>query len=183
MKYLLESWKAYTEDLSKKEKDKRRKKKLHPSYIASDEIVPPELQRLGRGIITASNDAHDADGLFSDLSTDGSYSDGAKQGERKGKTRGASQSRCGRKKRPDGHKYKCKDGTLREDELELPTDIDAAYIKGTVEQAVKKAVKAALMDRSHSSGSFNLQRCLRTINAVNKSEDGKLNDKPKKTQS
>jgi hypothetical protein len=182
MKYLLESWKVYTEKLSKAEKKKRHLKRLHPAHQSPDDIIPPELDRLARGVISDANDMFDKEGRFSNNSTDGSYSSAGKQGERSGKKRGRSQSPCGRKKRPDGHKYKCKDGTLREDELEAPDDItgdvDRAYLKATVERAVSAAITKALRDVSKSSG-CSFQQCLRLINAVNRSEDGKLYDKPK----
>tara|TARA_R110000796_G_scaffold251236_2_gene382183 strand:+ start:252 stop:815 length:564 start_codon:yes stop_codon:yes gene_type:complete len=181
MKHLLESWKSYSEQISRKEIERRRKKKLFTGYTDRDDIVPADLQALGRGIITASNDAHNEDGEFSDYKTDGSYSQDRKQGERKGNKRTGSRSPCGRRKAADGHKYKCKDGTLREDDLGRPDDIDAAYIKATVEQAVKKAVTAALQDMSRKTGGRSLSSCLRMVNAVNRSEDGKLYDQsPKK---
>jgi len=182
MKHLLESWKVYQEKLSKAEKKKRYKKKLFPAYQSKDDLVPVELQRLARGIISDANDMFDKDGRFSSGTDDGSYSEDGKQGERKGYKRGRSQAPCGRKKRPDGHKYKCKDGTLREDELEAANDnqptIDRAYLKATIERAVVAAVTKALKDVSKSSG-CSIQQCLRLINAVNRSEDGKLYDKPK----
>lgn len=179
MKYLIESWREYNEQLSRKEKHKRKMKKLFTGYTDGEDIVPAELKALGRGIITASNDKHDEDGLFAADNTDGSYSDDGKQGERKGKRRIRSNSPCGRRKRPDGSQVKCKDGTLREDDLGLPDGMDAAYIKATVEQAVKKAVRSLLDDINQNTGGCSLNQCLRMYNAVNRSEKGKLFDKPK----
>jgi hypothetical protein len=183
MKHLLESWKSYSEQISRKEKERRRKKKLLPGYTDKDDIVPADLQRLGRGIISAGNDAHNEDGEFATDKSDGSFSQDGKQGERKGNKRGRSRAPCGRLKAKDGHKYKCKDGTLREDDLGLPDQVDAAYIKATVEQAVKKAVRSALHDINQKTGGCSLSSCLRMVNAVNRSEKGTLYDKAKNTGS
>ena len=175
MKTLLESWKLYSEKLSAKEKEKRRKKRINPGYVAADELVPVELQRLGKGIVSDHNECHNDDGFFSDCKdTGGSYSRDGKQGERSGAKRGKSQAKCGRLKRPDGNKYKCKSGELREGEDE----VDAAYLKATIEQAVKAAVTKALQKVSKDTG-CSVATCARMINTLNKSERGKLYDKAK----
>ena len=174
LKALFASWEVYMEQLSKKEKEKRRKKRINPAYTSGDEIIPIELQRLSKGIISDYNDCHSRDGEFSDCKDDGSYSYDGKQGERTGTKRGRSQSKCGRLKRADGHKYKCKDGSLREQDSE----IDAAYLKATVEQAVRRAVEQALKKVSQDTG-CSVATCARMINTLNKSERGKLYDKPK----
>ena len=178
MKQLLESWKLYAEKLSVKEKEKSRKKKLFGVSPEDDADQPPAMRALANGIITDQNANHDQLGLFDDEEGKGSYSLDGKQTERSGKGLGRSQARCGRLKRQDGHKYKCKDGTLREDEIDGNNDIDAAYIKATVERAVKKAVGEALKSVSKQTG-CSVQYCLNLVNAVNRSEDGKLYDKAK----
>ena len=175
------------EKLSAKEKDKAKKKSLYPGYTASDEIVPVGMKRLANGVISDSNDCHSKlTGEFSDCKDVGSYSDNGKQGERTGNKRGRSQSRCGRLAKPDGHKYKCHDGTLREDE-ETNTgsasgtyghEVDAAYLKATIEQAVRLGVTQALKNVSKSTG-CSVSTCARMINTLNKAERAKLYDKPK----
>ncbi len=47
-KTLLESWELYLEQLSRAEKEKRRKKRINPAYTPGDEIIPVELQRLSK---------------------------------------------------------------------------------------------------------------------------------------
>ena len=158
------------EKLSSKEKEKRRKKKINPAYVPADELIPVELQRLGRGIVSDHNECHDDMGQFSDCEdSGGSYSRDGKQGERSGNTRGQSQRKCGRLKRADGHKYKCRSGELREGDVE----VDTAYLKATIERAVKAAVKVALEQVSKDTG-CSLNKCLAILDRVNRAEDGNL---------
>jgi hypothetical protein len=187
-KVLKESWDLYVEKLSTKEKERRRKKNLYPGYVADDETIPTDMKRMANGIISDANDCHSReDGKFSDCTDVGSYSYDGKQGERSGKNKGPSQVRCGRLKRADGHKYKCHDGSLREDEETKASSpegehgpaVDAAYLKATIQQAVRSAVSQALKNVSQSTG-CSVNTCARMINTLNKSERGKLNDKPKK---
>jgi len=174
-KSLLEAWELYLEKLSSAEKEKRRKKAINPAYVPADELIPVELQRLGRGIISDYNECHSGeDGTFSDCKDTGSYSYEGEQGERKGRKRGATHKPCGRRKKSDGHKYRCRDGTLRESDVE----IDAAYLKATINQAVRAAVGQALQKVSKTTG-CSVATCARMINTLNKSERGKLYDKPK----
>ena len=174
-KVLLESWEVYLEKLSKAEKEKRRKKAINPAYVPADELIPVELQRISRGIISDYNECHSGeDGRFTDCKDKGSYSYDGEQGERTGRKYGRSHKACGRKKRTDGHKYRCRDGTLKEGDLE----IDVAYLKATINQAVREAVAQALQKVSKTTG-CSVATCARMINTLNKSERGKLYDKPK----
>jgi len=169
-KLLLETWKTHLEKLSRKETEKRRKKKINPAHLSGDEIIPPELQRLSRGIISDQNACHNSDGEFSNCKDrGGSYSYDGNQGERSGESYGKSQKKCGRLKRSDGHKYKCKSGELREGDVE----IDSAYLKATIERAVKAAVKVALEQVSKDTG-CSLNKCLAILDKVNRAEDGNL---------
>ena len=177
MKALLERWAVYQERLSKKEKKKRKTRRIF-GVDANDYVgVPANIKALGRGIITDNNPNHDQLGKFDDDKGKGSYSRDGKQTERSGKSLGRSQARCGRLKRQDGHKYRCRDGTLREDELDAPTDIQVAYIKATIENAVKTAVKSALKDASKQT-QCSIEQCAKIYNTMNRSEKGKLYDKP-----
>ena len=187
-KALKEEWDLYMEKISSKEKEVRRKKKLFPGYTDEDRTIPSRMKRMSNGIISDQNDCHSgADGTFSDCTDDGSYSYDGKQGERRGNKLGKSQAKCGRLKRSDGHKYRCRDGTLREDEItkssspegEHGKQIDAAYLKATIEQAVRTAVSQALKNVSRSTG-CSVQTCAQMYNMMNKSERGKLYDKPRK---
>jgi hypothetical protein len=136
------------------------------------------MKRLANGIVSDHNQNHDLDGHFASTKTDGSYSYKGKQGERKGKTQGASRAPCGRLKRSDGRKYKCKDNTLREDDLDSDSNIDAAYIKAIVEKSVTKAVKQAMASVQEQTG-CSLQQCLRVVNALNAAEKGALDKRSK----
>ena len=179
MKQLLETFQQYQEQLSKKEKKRRRNRAIFGSDPKTD-WKDDEMEALGRGIILAHNPNHAGDdGKFSDGTDDGSWSSSGKQHSRKGKNKGGSTAVCGRKPRSDGKYYRCRDGSLDENELDLEPEIDAAYLKAIVEKSVNQAVRAAMASVQKQTG-CSLQQCLRIVNQLNQAEDGDLGKMKKK---
>ena len=197
MKRLIENFQAYSEGLSKKEKIRRKNRKIFGSDPKTD-WKDDELDALGRGIIRASADPDleegcegnpyhaGKDGKFSSKDEPGSWALGKKKDCKGGQARraagstkaGKSEKECGRSKRSDGKQYKCKSGDLRENDLDLDPEIDAAYLKAIVEKSVNQAVKSAMASVQKQTG-CSLQQCLRMVNQLNQAEDGDLGKKKK----
>jgi hypothetical protein len=190
------------EALSASEKKRRKNRRIFGSDPSTD-YKDEELEALGRGIIRAQQDPEeieenecagnpyrDEDGLYASSGDKGSYTLPKKPKKcrtKSGQGRRAAGSKkidkdefeCGRLKRKDGTQVKCKDGELRENEVDLPDNIDTAYLKGLIEDAVNDAVKNALSKVQQQSGP-SIQTCMKIINQLNKAEKGKLFPNKKK---
>jgi hypothetical protein len=190
------------EALSSSEKRRRKNRRIFGSDPSTD-YKDEELEALGRGIIRAQQDPEEIEenecagnpfrderGRYSSSDVKGSYTLPKKpkrcatssgQGRRAAGSRKLDRDEfeCGRLKKKDGTQVKCKDGSLRENELDLPDNVDAAYLKGLIEDAVRDAVKSALSSVQQQSGA-SIQTCMRVINSLNKAEKGKLFPNPKK---
>ena len=201
---ILENFTTFTEKISKAEKKRRKNRKIFGSDPATD-YKDEELEALGRGIIRAQqepeeleeapksrcagNPYRNEDGEFSDTKGKGSYTMPARDGcsNQSGQYQraagsaapGKSEKECGRDKRSDGKRYLCKSGKLKEADLDMDPEIDAAYLKAIVEKSVNQAVRAAMASVQKQTG-CSLQYCLRVLNQLNQAEDGKLGQKPKK---
>ncbi len=164
------------EKLSKKEKERRRKKNLM-GFDSEEHIDDEHLKALGRGIIKddcEGNANHDEDGLFSDDKGDGSYSLPSRAGckrktgqyKRTGKSASQSRSPCGRADRSrlckENEEHKQKDLYYRE-RLE-------ALIRDTIRKELSKAARA---------NNCTMNDILRALNRFSAAEKGKLNDKAK----
>ena len=195
MKQLIENFQAYGESLSKTEKKRRKTRALFGVDPKSD-WNDDDLAALGKGIIRANQDPDleegcegnpyhaGKDGKFSSKDEPGSWALGKKNGCKGGQAQraagstkpGKSEKECGRSKRSDGKQYKCKSGKIRESDLDLDPKIDAAYLKGVVEVAVRDAVRAALSSISSKNG-CSLKQAAKMLNTINKAEKGKLGSK------
>jgi hypothetical protein len=198
---ILENFTTFTEKLSSSEIRRRKNRKLFGTDPTTD-YKDEELDALGRGIIRAQQDPDELeenecagnpyrneDGEFSSSKSKGSftYPKKAKCNRISGQYRraagqagaGKSELECGRTPRADGKRYKCKDGSLKEAEIDLDPEIDAAYLKAVVEKSVNQAVRAAMASVQKQTG-CSLQQCLRIVNQLNQAEDGDLGKKKKK---
>lgn len=203
-KQILENFTAFTEKVSAAERRRRRKRKIFGSDPTTD-YKDEDLEALGRGVIRsqlepeeleeapkgrcAGNPYRNADGEFSDTKDKGSYTMPARAGcdNKSGQYQraagagkpGKSEKECGRDKRSDGKRYLCKSGKLKESDLDLDPEIDAAYLKAIVEKSVNQAVRAAMASVQKQTG-CSLQQCLKIVNQLNQAEDGDLGQKKKK---
>ena len=113
--------------LSKKEREKARKRRIMGQTPEDQVEMDKDLAGLSRGVIRDHNPAHSGkDGKFSDYSDDGSWSSGGKQHTRSGRKKGGSTAKCGRKPRKTGKYYRCRDGSLKEqdeDSIQMLRDI------------------------------------------------------------
>ena len=202
---ILENFTTFTEKLSKAEKKRRKNRKLFGTDPTTD-YKDEELEALGRGIIRAQQDPEELEeeemeeqkcagspyrsnsGEFSSSKEAGSFTYPKKPGCNRisGQYRraagqagpGKSEKDCGRTPRADGKRYRCRDGSLKEAEIDLDPEIDAAYLKAVVEKSVNQAVRAAMASVQKQTG-CSLQQCLNIVNKLNQAEDGDLGKKKK----
>ena len=202
-KQILENFTTFTEKLSKSEKKRRKNRAIFGSDPTTD-YKDEELEALGRGIIRAQqepeeleeapkgrcagNPFRNSSGEFSDTKDKGSYTMPARAGcdNKSGQYQraagtgapGKSEKICGRGKRADGKRYLCKSGELKEADLDLDPEIDAAYLKAIIEKSVNQAVRTAMTSVQKQTG-CSLQQCLRIVNQLNQAESGDLGKKKK----
>ena len=123
--------------LSKKEREKARKRRIMGQTPEDQVEMDKDLAGLSRGVIRDHNPAHSGkDGKFSDYSDDGSWSSGGKQHTRSGRKKGGSTAKCGRKPRSSGKHHRCKDGSLKEQD-----EIDAIQ---TLRDIIRQEIEAYL---------------------------------------
>ena len=130
--------------LSRKEREKARKRKV--MGVTSDDQVEmdKDLAGLSRGVIRDHNPAHAGkDGKFSDYSDDGSWSLGGKQHTRSGTKKGGSTAKCGRKPRKSGKYHRCKDGSIKEQ--------DQGDIINSI-QSLRDIIRHEIRDYLHRAG-------------------------------
>ena len=164
------------DELSKSEKEKRRKKRLF-GYASEEHIEDEHLKALGRGIIKLEdcpgNAGHKkSDGTFAAVDDDGSYSLSGKDCKKrktgqykmtKGKA-GPSRSPCGRKNR----KKLCSEDKQKD-----------LYYREALENLIRTTIKQEIAKATRANNCTTND----ILNWIDKFEDasrGKLGDKSKK---